>query len=49
MKKATGEAIKKLKLEDYEVGRVLGKGTSIFIQEASAKSKSPRTKRPESM
>jgi len=26
MKKAEGETIKKLKLEDYEVGRILGKG-----------------------
>ena len=28
MKKAEGETIKKLKLEDYEVGRILGKGKS---------------------
>ncbi len=27
MKKA-GETIKKLKLEDYEIGRILGKGNS---------------------
>jgi serine/threonine protein kinase len=26
MKKTEGEIIKKLKLEDYEIGRVLGKG-----------------------
>ena len=26
MKKGEGESIKKLKLEDYEVGRTLGKG-----------------------
>jgi len=26
MKKGEGEAIRKLKLEDYEIGRILGKG-----------------------
>lgn len=48
MKKGEGETIKKLKLEDYEVGRILGKGISDPIQVDSARSRSPRTKKPAS-
>jgi len=32
MKKAEGETIKKLKLEDYEIGRILGKGNFQYIK-----------------
>lgn len=48
-KKTEAEHIKKLKLDDYEVGRVLGKGTSSPTQVDSGRSRSPRTKRPASM
>jgi hypothetical protein len=36
MKKAS-ETIKKLKLEDYEIGRILGKGNSWLTQAVSAR------------
>lgn len=39
MKKGEGETIKKLKLEDYEVGRILGKGISEPIQVDLARSR----------
>ncbi len=31
MKKAEGPTIKKLKLEEYEIGRVLGKGKYLLM------------------
>jgi hypothetical protein len=37
MKKAEGETIRKLKLEDYEVGRILGKGILYTMQVDLAK------------
>jgi hypothetical protein len=49
MKKGEGETIKKLKLEDYEIGRVLGKGKNETIKVDLARLRSPRTKKQESM
>lgn len=37
MRKGEGETIRKLKLEDYEVGRILGKGNGGSIQVDSAR------------
>ena len=37
MKKGESESIRKLKLDDYEIGRVLGKGTCVVRQAVSAR------------
>jgi hypothetical protein len=37
MKKAEGESIRKLRLEDYEIGRILGKGSATIIQVVSGR------------
>ena len=37
MKKGESESIRKLKLDDYEIGRVLGKGRRSAMQVASAR------------
>lgn len=49
MKKGEGETIRKLKFEDYEIGRVLGKGRTVVIQVALVRSRWLKTKRRASM
>lgn len=49
MKKLDTVSIKKMKLDDFEIGKTLGKGTPSFMQELLAKSKLPRTRKMENM